>query len=587
MALTLLMRCKCKNIQPRVRVTITGRVHRANLATLTERVGFGSFHSEDIEVLVRQVPMEYSPLPTILADISARTDARVESIISKSAANDDKSSFWKSISSDLFHLDRNAFTFINHGAFGAAMVPLLIEANEWRLYCERQPLNFFDRTLLPLTAHILRETARHLCVPTCELYPLANVTSGLNSVMQSVRMRGLNRLDNIVAMNVTYGSTKKMLNDLAVTTGAEARLASIPFTHPSQPVESFSPSEWTSILVSALLKHVDRHTRLVILDQITSNTAMEMPVAEMAAAVKQVAPHAVVCVDAAHALFALPSPIYATPPSIETNQDVSSRLPSRCTNVEHVGLAANVDVWLTNAHKWLAAPKGAAFMWINPEFVRSQGIRPAILSHGYEAGEAASSSASPRSGAVRPFDCHYAAPHRALSAFAWDGCRDYAALLTVPSALRTWARIANVAATASPSSGAEGGGSDGSVGSVGSPSRATRSDLLEAPRARNVRLAQCAEDLLAQQWGVPASNFLGHPSQRQPLPMRLVPLPWDGRSVYADKDAFRLQEKLFERGIEVPVKCIQNKLYIRISAHVYNEEKDYKRLADSVQTLFS
>ena len=36
-----------------------------------------------------------------------------------------------------------------------------------------------------------------------------------------------------------------------------------------------------------------------------------------------------------------------------------------------------------------------------------------------------------------------------------------------------------------------------------------------------------------------------------------------------------------ERRIEVPVKCVQGNLYVRISAHVYNEISDYETLADA------
>ena len=34
--------------------------------------------------------------------------------------------------------------------------------------------------------------------------------------------------------------------------------------------------------------------------------------------------------------------------------------------------------------------------------------------------------------------------------------------------------------------------------------------------------------------------------------------------------------------MQVPVKCVDGKLYVRISAHIYNEMKDYERLAEAV-----
>lgn len=70
------------------------------------------------------------------------------------------------------------WTFINHGAFGATLSPLLHESNSWRFKCESQPLRFHDRYLLPMIALTVRETANFLNCPPHELVPLPNVTSG-------------------------------------------------------------------------------------------------------------------------------------------------------------------------------------------------------------------------------------------------------------------------------------------------------------------------------------------------------------------------------------------------------------------------
>ena len=44
-----------------------------------------------------------------------------------------------------YHYDYCKQTFINHGAFGGALEPLLYESNLWKYMCESQPLKFFDR----------------------------------------------------------------------------------------------------------------------------------------------------------------------------------------------------------------------------------------------------------------------------------------------------------------------------------------------------------------------------------------------------------------------------------------------------------
>ncbi len=44
-----------------------------------------------------------------------------------------------------FLIDFHTWTFINHGAFGAALREAHAEAAAWRLRCEEQPLSFLDR----------------------------------------------------------------------------------------------------------------------------------------------------------------------------------------------------------------------------------------------------------------------------------------------------------------------------------------------------------------------------------------------------------------------------------------------------------
>ncbi len=47
-----------------------------------------------------------------------------------------------------------------------------------------------------------------------------------------------------------------------------------------------------------------------------------------------------------------------------------------------------------------------------------------------------------------------------------------------------------------------------------------------------------------------------------------------------------IQNTLYHRfNIEVPVKAIGGHLYVRISAHIYNELREYEELADAVNKL--
>lgn len=46
-----------------------------------------------------------------------------------------------------------------------------------------------------------------------------------------------------------------------------------------------------------------------------------------------------------------------------------------------------------------------------------------------------------------------------------------------------------------------------------------------------------------------------------------------------------LQDALYSEHVEVPVKCIQGVLYVRLSVHIYNTIEDYAKLADVIAMI--
>ena len=50
-------------------------------------------------------------------------------------------------------------------------------------------------------------------------------------------------------------------------------------------------------------------------------------------------------------------------------------------------------------------------------------------------------------------------------------------------------------------------------------------------------------------------------------------------------DAKALQDFLYDHMIEVPIKCIANRLYVRISFHVYNKADEYDKLGIIINKL--
>ena len=315
------------------RLATTGK-----LAGSSTRQGFGSFHSDDVEVLIRQSAAEYTR-PAIYDNFCQHMEERVVSDIVNNFE------FGERAKTKLYALD-DQWTFINHGAFGGTLQPLLEESNLWRYTCESQPLAFFDRMLLPMIVYAIRETATFLHCPATELVPLQNVTSGLNSVINSLPLLPG---DELMCLSVTYGSTKKILQDACNRSRATLNIVQLPL-----PIQS---EETIIATVKQALEKSSGRIKAVVLDHITSNTAFCLPTSRLATLCKEAG--AVVIVDAAHAMFTQECTLYT--PEISPKQALTGSMEPKPPVLADV-----VDVWLTNGHKWMSAPKGCAFMWISP-----------------------------------------------------------------------------------------------------------------------------------------------------------------------------------------------------------------------------
>jgi isopenicillin-N epimerase len=181
-----------------------------------------------------------------------------------------------------------------------------------------------------------------------------------------------------------------------------------------------------------------------------------------------------------------------------------------------------------NLHKWVCAPKGAAFLYVREN--RRLGIRPVVISHG------ANAKRTDRSRFHLEFD--------------WPGTFDPTACLSVPASLQFM----------------------GSLVDGGWP---------EVMR-RNHDLALAARDLLCDRIGIerPApDDMLGS--------MAAVPLP-EGKPYVPTLYGDPLQDALFyDYAIEVPIHPWphQPKRVLRVSAQLYNEVGDYAKLADALEEL--
>ncbi|HWI57891.1 MAG TPA: aminotransferase class V-fold PLP-dependent enzyme, partial [Bacillota bacterium] len=185
--------------------------------------------------------------------------------------------------------------------------------------------------------------------------------------------------------------------------------------------------------------------------------------------------------------------------------------------------------YTANLHKWVCAPKGAAFLWVRED--RQAELQPAIISHGNN---------TPRPG-FSPFQ----------DRFDWAGTCDPSAWFCAAEAI-CWME---------------------QVHPGGWP----------AIRQANRDLVLRARQLLCEQLQVEAPcppSLLGSIATL-PLPQRFQGAPRNGK---IDPEQLRLYD---EFGIEVPFFRIgqPERRFFRISAQLYNSLAEYEYLAQALRRL--
>ena len=378
-------------------------------------------------------------------------------------------------------------TFLNHGSYGATPIAVLAKQDELRTQMEREPVRFMVRELEPLLDEARQTLADFVGAEPAGMAFVANATAGVNAVLRSL---DLDEHDQLLVTTQEYNACHNSLDYVAQVAGAKVVVVDTPF-----PISS--PDE----IVQRVLERVTSRTRLLLIDHVTSQTAIIQPVETI---VRELSSRGIdTLVDGAHAPGMLP------------------------LNLRGLGAA----YYTGNLHKWVCAPKGAAFLYVREN--RRAGVRPIAISHG------ANSPRTDRSRFWLEFD--------------WTGTFDPSAWLAVPEALRF-------------------------VGSL------VEGGWAEVMR-RNHALALLGRDILTRALGIAApapDDMLGS--------MAAMPLP-DGNastalSLYGDP----LQDALLEQcNIEVPIVPWPQppKRVLRVSAQLYNEERDYEKLADALRRLLS
>jgi isopenicillin-N epimerase len=257
-----------------------------------------------------------------------------------------------------------AVAYLNHGSFGACPTAVLAGQAALRAEMEREPVDFLSGTLPARLDAAREELAAFLGADAGDLAFVSNATAGVNAVLRSLDLAAS---DEILVTNHTYAACRKTVDFVARRSGARVVVATLPFPCPDE--ES---------VVEAVLRAASARTRVALIDHVTSPTALILPLRRL---VEALAARGIdTLVDGAHA-----------------------------PGMVSLGLSDLGAAYYTgNAHKWLCAPKGAAFLHVRKD--RQAGVHPNVISHGYTAGFHAE--------------------------FDWTGTLDPTPWLCIPAALR-------------------------------------------------------------------------------------------------------------------------------------------------------
>ena len=370
-----------------------------------------------------------------------------------------------------------AVDYLNHGSFGACQAEVLEFQAGLRRELEREPVDFLWRRLPGRLEAARGALGTFLGADPDDLAFVPNATAGVNAVVRSLE---LSSGDEILTTDHAYGACRKALEYVAARCGARIVAATVPF-----------PLAGEEEVVGPLLAAVTPRTRLAMLDHVTSPTALVLPVERL---VRELSGRGVdTLVDGAHAPGMVP------------------------LDLEGLGAA----YYTGNAHKWLCAPKGAAFLHVRKD--RRKGLHPAVISHGYAG----------------------LSEERFRAEFDWTGTADPTPFLAVPEALRV----------------------------VGSLVPGGWPEVME----RNRALALAARRIVGGALGVEPAAPEGMIGSMAAIPLPAFAPGAPGEGLTNEQ----LMNRCRERGVETwlfPWRCAGG-MVVRVSAQLYNREEQFQRLA--------
>jgi len=238
---------------------------------------------------------------------------------------------------DLFLLTPDV-TYLNHGSFGACPKPIFESYQRYQLELEMQPVDFLKVKMEGYLADAKNALASFVGCDADDFFFTPNPTVAINTVMRSLK---LNEGDEILATDNEYGAMDMTWHFFCKQSGA--RYINQPITLPLTTKEQFLGEFW---------RGYTSKTKVVFINQMSSATALIFPVKEIVDKAKSLG--LITIIDGAH-----------VPGHIDL--DIKAMDP---------------DYYTGTLHKWMLAPKGSTFLYVNKKYQET--LEPLVVSWGYE-----------------------------------------------------------------------------------------------------------------------------------------------------------------------------------------------------------
>jgi isopenicillin-N epimerase len=231
-----------------------------------------------------------------------------------------------------------AITYLNFASFGACARPVFEEYQKYQLELETEPVQFVAVN----STHYLKASRKALgayihCHEDDVVFT-PNPSYAINIITKSLK---LNPGDEILTTNLEYGAMDKTWSHYCKQTGAK---------YVKQPINL--PITSKEQILSDFWKGLTPKTKVIFLGQITSATALILPVKEICEIAKEKG--LLTIIDGAH---------------------VPGHIPLNLQDMK-------ADIYTGACHKWMMTPKGCSFLYVNKE--NQSWVDPLVVNWGYE-----------------------------------------------------------------------------------------------------------------------------------------------------------------------------------------------------------